>query len=119
MSVKPGDIDGRESFISRLSKNLGRSDLATTPPARIEKGAPAFYADRNLNKQEMLDLFIQHWTTLTGNVLLVREEDAGPATSASLLQVCKELEVDGVVRWEHEGLIQLGLDAHLEEHGIR
>ncbi|QGQ98251.1 hypothetical protein EHS13_26895 [Paenibacillus psychroresistens] len=119
MSVKPGAIVGRESFISRLSKNLGRSELAATPPLRIEKGVPAFYADRHLNKQEMLDLFIQHWTTLTGKVLLVSEEDAGPATSAYLVEVCKELEVGGVVRWEHEGLIQLGLDAYLEEHGIR
>jgi L-lactate dehydrogenase complex protein LldG len=119
MSVKPGVIEGREGFISRLSKNLGRSELAAAPPARIEKGVPAFYADRHLNKQEMLDLFIQHWTTLTGKVLLVSEEDAGPATSAYLRQVCKEHEVDAVVRWEHEGLIQLGLDAHLEEHGIR
>jgi L-lactate dehydrogenase complex protein LldG len=119
MSVKPGAIVGRESFISRLSKNLGRSELAATPPARVEKGVPAFYADRHLNKQEMLDLFIQHWTTLTGKVLLVSEEDAGPATSVYLAQVCKELEVEGVVRWEHEGLIQLGLDAHLQEQGIR
>jgi L-lactate dehydrogenase complex protein LldG len=119
MSVKPGIIVGRESFISRLSKNLGRSELAAAPPARVEKGVPAFYADRHLNKQEMLDLFIQHWTTLTGKVLLVSEENAGPATSAYLAQVCKELEVEGVVRWEHEGLIQLGIDAHLQEHGIR
>jgi L-lactate dehydrogenase complex protein LldG len=118
MSVKPGVIVGRESFISRLSKNLGRSGLATTPPARIEKGVPAFYADRQLNKQAMLELFIQHWTTLTGKVLLVSEEDAGPAASAYLRQVCEELEVKNVVRWEHEGLIALGLDAHLEEHGI-
>jgi L-lactate dehydrogenase complex protein LldG len=119
MSVKPGIIVGRESFISRLSKNLGRSELVTTPPVRIEKGVPAFYADRHLTKQEMLDLFIQHWTTLTGKVLLVNEADAGPATSAYLRQVCAELEVESVVRWEHEGLMQLGLDAHLVEQGIR
>ncbi|MEX2460585.1 MAG: LUD domain-containing protein [Paenibacillaceae bacterium] len=119
MSVKPGVIVGRESFIRRLSKNLGRSELTTTPPIRIEKGVPAFYADRQLTKQEMLDLFIQHWTTLTGKVLLVSEADAGPATRAFLRQVCEEHEVESVVRWEHEGLIQLGLDAHLVEHGIR
>jgi len=118
MSVKPGVIIGRESFIGRLSKNLGRSELSTSPPVRVEKGVPAFYADRQLTKQEMLDLFIQHWTTLTGKVLLVSEADAGPATSAYLRQVCEEHEVESVVRWEHEGLKQLGLDAHLVEHGI-
>jgi L-lactate dehydrogenase complex protein LldG len=119
MSVKPGVIVGRESFIGRLSKNLGRSELSATPPVRVEKGVPAFYADMHLTKQEMIDLFIQHWTTLTGKVLLVSEADAGPATSAYLRQVCEELEVESVVRWEHEGLIQLGLDEHLIEHGIR
>jgi L-lactate utilization protein LutC len=118
MSVEPGVIVGRDSFINRLSKNLGRSELAAAPPTRNEKGVPAFYADRHLNKQEMLELFVQHWTTLTGKVLLVNEENAGPATSAYLQQVCEELEVESIVRWEHEGLIQLGLDAHLTEHGI-
>jgi L-lactate dehydrogenase complex protein LldG len=119
MSVEPGAIVGRDSFISRLSKNLGRSELAAAPPAQIEKGVPDFYADRHLSKQEMLELFVQHWTTLTGKVLLVNEENAGPATSAYLQQVCEELNVEGIVRWEHKGLIQLGLDAHLAEHGIR
>jgi L-lactate dehydrogenase complex protein LldG len=119
MRVEPGVIVGRESFIQRLSKNLGRSELSTTPPNRTEKGVPAFYADRQLNKQEMIDLFIHHWTTLTGKVLLVNKEEAGPAAGAYLRQVCREFEVKNVVRWEHEGLIQLGLDALLAESGVR
>jgi L-lactate dehydrogenase complex protein LldG len=119
MSVEQGQIVGRESFIQRLSKNLGRTELSTIPPTRTEKGVPAFYADRQLSKQEMIDLFIHHWTTLTGKVLLVNEQEAGPAAGAYLKQVCDEFDVKNVVRWEHDGLIQLGLDAHLAESGIR
>jgi L-lactate utilization protein LutC len=66
----------------------------------------------------MLELFVHHWTTLTGKVMLVHEEDAGPATSAYLRQVCTEHDVQGVVRWEDEGLNKLISDAYLAEHGI-
>jgi L-lactate dehydrogenase complex protein LldG len=119
MSLEPGTIAGRDSFIRRLGDQLGRSNPLTEPPTRIEKGVPAFYADRQLSKEDMLKLFVHHWTTLTGKVLLVNEEDAGPAAGAYLQQICIDQSVDSIVRWEHEGLIKLGLDAHLEEHGIR
>jgi L-lactate dehydrogenase complex protein LldG len=119
VSGEPGIIAGRESFIQRLSKNLGRTELPTAPPNRNEVGVPAFYADRQLSKQEMVDLFIHHWTTLTGKVLLVNEEEAGPAASAYLRRVCDELQVKNVVRWEHEALNQLGIDSHLAEAGVR
>jgi L-lactate dehydrogenase complex protein LldG len=119
MSLEPGTIAGRDSFIRRLGDQLGRSKPLNEPPTRIEKGVPAFYAERQLSKGDMLKLFVHHWTTLTGKVLLVNEADAGLAASAYLQQICEELNVDSVVRWEHEGLIQLGFDAHLEEYGIR
>jgi L-lactate utilization protein LutC len=112
-------IAGRDSFIGRLSHQLGRKNPLKDAPARVEKGVPAFYADRELSKQEMLKLFVHHWTGLTGKVLLVNEQDMGPATSAYLQQICAEQGIDSIVRWEHEGLVKLGMDRHLEAHGIR
>jgi L-lactate dehydrogenase complex protein LldG len=119
MNHLPGSIVGKEEFIGRLAKKLGRSKPMLEAPSRSVRGVPEFYAERHLDKQEMLALFVHNWTTLTGKVLIVKEEEAGLAAGAYLRQICTEHGVDKVVRWEHEGLNEFGLDAQLQEDGVR
>jgi len=118
MSIKTGQIHGRDSFIANISSRLGRKAPASTPPERPFRGAPEFYKQIERSAEEKIELFIQNWTALTGKVLVVDAAEANEKVGAWLKEVAAELGVTHVSRWEHEGLIGLGLDEALTEAGV-
>lgn len=118
MSIKTGQIHGRDAFIANISSRLGRKAPASTLPERPFRGAPEFYKQIERSAEEKIELFIQNWTALTGKVLVVDEAEANEKVGAWLKEVAAELGVTHVSRWEHEGLIGLGLDETLAEAGV-
>ncbi|MFE5318743.1 lactate utilization protein C [Paenibacillus sp. NPDC056579] len=118
MSINPGQIHGRDAFIANISSRLGRQAPSSTPPERPFRGAPDFYKQIERTTDEKIELFIQNWTALTGKVLVVEEAEAKESIGAWLKEVAAELGVTHVSRWEHDGLIGLGLDEALAEAGV-
>ncbi|HEY0828596.1 MAG TPA: LUD domain-containing protein [Bacilli bacterium] len=117
-SPNTGKIHGQGAFINNISSRLGRKQPLTSAPDHPTRGVPDFYKDIALSKHEQIDVFTKNWTALTGKVLVVKEAEAQEAIAAWLLEVCSELGVTKVVRYENEQIRQLGLDAGLEHAGI-
>jgi L-lactate dehydrogenase complex protein LldG len=117
-SVKPGTMHGREAFMQNIASRLGRAQPLAIAPERQEHGVPEHYKAISLTEQEKVDLFIQNWTALSGKVLLVKEEEAGPAISAYLQELCGELGVSRAAIWDHEPLAALGLEPGLAQAGV-
>jgi L-lactate dehydrogenase complex protein LldG len=113
-----GTMHGREAFMQNIASRLGRSQPLATPPERREHGVPEHYEAISLTQEEKVELFIQNWTALSGKVLVVKEEEAGPAISAYLQEVCRELGVSRATMWDHEPLAALGLETGLAQAGV-
>ncbi|MDF2669851.1 MAG: lactate utilization protein [Paenibacillus sp.] len=117
-AAKAGSIKGKDGFIGHLAKQLGRKAPLTAPPARTVTGVPEFYASVSPSQQEQIELFTRSWTALTGKVWVVSAAEAAEAIPAILRQVCADLQIDRVTRWEHPDLQALPLDSSLAEAGI-
>jgi L-lactate utilization protein LutC len=113
-----GTMHGREAFMQNIASRLGRPQPLATAPERREHGVPEHYEAISLTQAEKVDLFIQNWTALSGKVLVVKEEEAGPAISAYLQEVCRELGVSRATMWDHEPLAALGLEPGLAQVGV-
>jgi L-lactate dehydrogenase complex protein LldG len=111
-------MTGREAFMHNIASRLGRSQPLTVPPEREERGVPEHYRAISLSQEEKVQLFIQNWTALSGKVLVVNQKEAGPAISAYLQEVCRELGVSRATMWDHEPLAALGLEAGLAQAGV-
>jgi L-lactate dehydrogenase complex protein LldG len=118
MSIKPGAIHGRDSFITNISSRLGRKSLDTSPPEHPYRGAPEFYKQIERTTEEKIQLFTDNWTALTGKVLIIEAEEAEEQIGAWLQQIAGELQVKKASRWEHAGLIALNVDAALAAAGV-
>jgi L-lactate dehydrogenase complex protein LldG len=120
MSPSPGTIIGKADFIGRLSKKLGRVDYPAAAPRRTVHGVPDFYANRELlSVEQKIEQYVHNLTALTGQVLMVKEEDAELTISAYIRQICADFAVEDVVRWDHTELNALNLDEYLLEGSIR
>ncbi|SEB78690.1 L-lactate dehydrogenase complex protein LldG [Paenibacillus sp. GP183] len=113
-----GTMHGREAFMQNIASRLGRPQPLATAPERREHGVPEHYKAISLTQEEKVDLFIQNWTALSGKVLVVKGEEAGPAISAYLQEVCRELGVSRATMWDHEPLAALGLEPGLAQAGV-
>jgi L-lactate utilization protein LutC len=113
-----GSIKGRDAFIGHLAKQLGRQAPLTTQPERTVTGVPEHYSAIRPDKQEQIELFIRSWTALTGKVWVVSAAEAAEAIPALVRQVCADLQIDRVTRWDHPDLQALPLDATLADAGI-
>lgn len=113
-----GTINGREAFMQNIANRFGRKQPQTTAPARPFVGVPEHYAAVSLNEDEKINLFIQNWSALNGKVLIVDRHEAAEAIQAYIGEVCAELGVTRVARWEHEALEALGLDEPLKQRGV-
>lgn len=115
---RAGVIHGRDAFIGQLAKQLGRQAPLTAPPVRTVTGVPEHYAAIRPDQQQKIELFTRSWTALTGKVWVVSAAEAAEAIPALVRQVCAELQIDRVTRWEHPDLQELPLDAALADAGI-
>ncbi|MDF2958812.1 MAG: lactate utilization protein [Paenibacillus sp.] len=118
MSTNVGTIKGREAFIANISSRLGRKGPSAAAPEHPFRGAPDFYKEIERSTEEKIQLFTDNWTALTGKVLVVDAAEAREKIGAWLQEVAAELKVSQVARWEHDGLIGLGLDEALAASGI-
>src|SRR5690606_26603491 len=71
-----------------------------------------------LSQQEQIELFTHNWTSLTGKVWVVSAAEAAEAIPTLVRQVCADLQIDRVTRWDHPDLQALPLDAALAAAGI-
>jgi L-lactate dehydrogenase complex protein LldG len=113
-----GSIQGREAFLANISGRLGRKEPLKEAPERPVRGVPDFYRGIKRTEDEMIELFTAHWTALTGNLLVTDESKAKEEVAEFILGALREHQGNRVSRWEHEGLIGLGLDQSLESQGI-
>lgn len=118
MTIKPGQIRGRDSFIANISSRLGRKSPDAVPPEHPYRGAPAFYKEIERTTEEKIQLFTDNWTALTGKVLVVEAAEAEEKLGIWLQQIVDELQVKRVSRWEHAGLIGLNVDGALSAAGV-
>jgi L-lactate dehydrogenase complex protein LldG len=118
MSINPGAIHGRDSFIANISSRLGRKSVEPSAPEHPYRGAPEFYKAVERTQEEKIQLFTSNWTALTGKVLIVEAEEAEQQIGAWLQQIVEELKVTKVSRWEHAGLIALNVDTALAAAGV-
>jgi L-lactate utilization protein LutC len=110
---------GRDAFMQNIANRLGRKNPLQTPPARDVIGVPEHYAAIRHTQEELIELFVQNWTALSGKALIVERDSAAMAIRAYLSEICRELDVRQVTRWTHDELEALGLDEHLRAEGIR
>ncbi|SFL16876.1 Uncharacterised ACR, YkgG family COG1556 [Paenibacillus sp. 1_12] len=118
MSIKSGQIHGRDSFIANISSRLGRKSPDAVAPEHPFRGAPEFYKEIERTTEEKIQLFTDNWTALTGKVLVVEAREAEEQIGAWLQQIVEELQVKRVSRWEHAGLIGLNVDGALTAAGV-
>ncbi|MBP1989300.1 LutC/YkgG family protein [Paenibacillus eucommiae] len=104
--------------MQNIASRLGRKQPLAAAPKRDVIGVPEHYSSISLTQEENVELFIQNWTALSGKVLVVKAEEAGPAISAYLREVCGELGVSAATMWDHEQLAALGLDVALAQAGV-
>jgi L-lactate dehydrogenase complex protein LldG len=113
-----GKIQGREAFIANIATRLGRNAPMNTPPEHPYRGAPDFYKEIKRSTEQKISLFTENWTALTGQVLVVEAAEAAEKIGGWLQQIAAELQVRQASRWEHAGLIALGLDEALAAAGV-
>ncbi|MEK3724877.1 LutC/YkgG family protein [Paenibacillus sp. FSL H8-0034] len=118
MTIKPGQIRGRDSFIANISSRLGRKSPDAVAPEHPYRGAPAFYKEIERTTEEKIQLFTDNWTALTGKVLVVEAAEAEEKLGVWLQQIVEELQVKRASRWEHAGLIGLNVDGALSAAGV-
>jgi L-lactate dehydrogenase complex protein LldG len=113
-----GVMTGREAFMQNIANRLGRKQPLAVAPERHVQGVPEHYEAISLTQEEKIALFMENWTALSGKVLVVKQEEAGPAIQAYLLSVCGELGVSRAALWDHEPLAALGLEGALAQAGV-
>jgi L-lactate dehydrogenase complex protein LldG len=113
-----GRVQGREAFLANISGRLGRKEPLREAPKRPIRGVPDFYREIRRTEDEMIELFTAHWTALTGKVLVTDESKAKGEVARFILDALREHHGERISRWEHDGLISLGLDQSLECEGI-
>jgi L-lactate dehydrogenase complex protein LldG len=118
MTINPGTMRGRDAFIANISSRLGRTSPDATAPEHPFRGVPEFYKLIEQTTEQKIQQFSDNWTALTGKVLVVEAAEAREKIGAWLQQVAAELKVQQVSRWDHAGLIALGLDEALAASGI-
>ncbi|WP_144932979.1 LUD domain-containing protein [Paenibacillus sp. 32O-W] len=116
--TRAGTMTGRDEFMRHIAERLGRSVPMTEAPQHIHKGAPEFYRELQLSREERLELFIRNWTALTGKVWVVPQSEAHSGIRQCLAEVLEEHRVAKVSRWEHPRIQELQLDEWLNEKGI-
>jgi L-lactate dehydrogenase complex protein LldG len=113
-----GTIHGQEAFLANIASRLGRKEPLKTAPERPFRGVPDFYRNIQRTEDEMIELFTDHWTALTGKVLITDEANAGEQVAQFIVNGLRDYQADKVARWEHENISKLGLDDALNNHGI-
>jgi L-lactate dehydrogenase complex protein LldG len=117
-SLPQGSIHGREAFMRRIAGRLGRSEPLAAPPQRDVQGVPERYAAVKLSQEDNVRLFLENWSALKGQALVVKEADAPQAVAAWLKEIAAEWGVTRIARWDHDGLEALGFDETLRAAGI-
>lgn len=116
--TKPGTIQGREEFLSRISSKLGRESQLTTAPVHETRGVPDFHRDKSFTADEKLIGFTENWSKLNGKFRLVSKANAAAEIATYLLEVIEEHQVSNVSRWQESKLDNLQLDKPLDDAGI-
>ncbi|MEI7024909.1 LutC/YkgG family protein [Paenibacillus sp. y28] len=117
--TKSTTMRGRDAFIQNIASRLGRKEPLREAPAHPLRGVPEHYKAMSYNPDELVELFVRNWTALTGKVLLVKRSEAREAIGAYIKEISAELGVTQISRWEHERLLELGLDDTLQAAGIK
>ncbi|WP_010274130.1 LutC/YkgG family protein [Paenibacillus senegalensis] len=111
-------IHGREAFIGRLAGKLGRNRVLTEAPPHPFRGVPESYKSLAYSREEKLDMFIQQWKALNGEVWTAEKAEAPNLLASALRQVTEINQVTKAVCWDDARLWALGTDKVLEQAGV-
>jgi L-lactate dehydrogenase complex protein LldG len=101
----------KDEFLSRIASKLGR-DRITHPPARSAKGAPDFWKEVVIPKEEIVERFAHEVEQLGGKVYIHETEDQ---LRQKLKQLLIYLKPSSIFTWGKNALADWQLDQILEE----
>lgn len=113
-----GTISGKDAFIANIATRLGRKAPLVSAPVPEARGVPDFYKQVQLDTSDLIELFREQWTALSGKVIVVPHQRAAEETAAYMEQIATEEGVTTAAIWRHEQLDKLGLADRLEAGGI-
>ncbi|RXT13534.1 LUD domain-containing protein [Ammoniphilus sp. CFH 90114] len=94
-------------FINHIAKRLGR-DQTTKPPEHPFRGAPEFWKEYNLSLEEKVQLFMENWEKVGGEVTRVSTmEEAG----SYIHHVIRTMEAKYLLCFDQEELKDLSLES--------
>ncbi|MBL0387576.1 LUD domain-containing protein [Tumebacillus sp. ITR2] len=99
----------QHAFLDGIANRLGRPRL-TEKPAHPHRGAPDFWQRYEISEEERVALFVHNWNGLGG---IVRRFSEKEALSAFVAEVADTLGAKNLVRWDHELLQDLNVEARL------
>lgn len=103
-------LEKEQAFFARIAERLGRPQL-TKPPQRTVKGAPDFWNDYALDREDNVELFIKNWKSLGG----VARRFADTAALGQFLETfAAETGVKQVIRADHPLLEELRVDVRMK-----
>jgi|SRR5690625_1046090 len=101
----------QQRFMQNISDRLGHAPL-TEPPTHPHRGAPTFWKEHNLNKEDCITQFSDNWRAAGGHL----ERFATMAEAkAYMIQTAEELAAQRWIRHDHPQLHELALESSLPE----
>jgi L-lactate dehydrogenase complex protein LldG len=98
-------------FLAGIANRLGRPRI-TTPPEHPYRGAPDFWQQYELTPEQRVKSFVKNWTGLGGVAQRFSDKEA---LANYLVYLANILQAKYLLRWNHELLQSLNLEARLPE----
>ncbi|MEB9893728.1 hypothetical protein P4K96_09245, partial [Bacillus cereus] len=110
----------RHAFLAAIASRLGRSGPLTEAPAHLYRGVPGEYRERmeRLNADERLKLFVSNWTALTGEAVIVPQEEAAAGIEEMIARFRHRGPLERVLYADTEELRGYGVPRVLQEQGL-
>lgn len=110
----------RHAFLASIAARLGRPEPLTEAPAHLYRGVPGEYRDRmeSLNADERLQLFVNNWTALTGEAVIVPKEEAAAGIEEIFARFRQRGPLERVLYADTDELRGYGVPRVLQEQGL-
>lgn len=108
-------MNKEQALLQKIASRLGRSEPLREKPKRDTIGAPDFWREFQLSKEEKIERFCESWRALTGVAEVVDSDEAAIEVLKTWL---KDEEIQRLIRWDHPELDTLGFDQALQTEGI-
>lgn len=99
------------AFLKHIANQLGRPRIQSQPQ-RTEIGAPEFWKNYYLEKEERIHLFMKNWQSLDG---IAKRFSALQEIPTYIAQILTEIKAQKIIRWNHPLFEAMELDKKLED----